>query len=112
MSSGGDEQRAASVGHVSLSKGRNGIGNKKGSRFLELKSNVVDGLKNAHLLIEQQSNTASLAPKVSIVAQTEIRGVIRQAYDEWNELYEIYKKEMRKKKSSSPTRSLLFSRRW
>lgn len=91
------KQRAADAGHISMGKGRKG--QKKGSRFLELKSNIVAGLKNVHSLIEQQSNAVSLNPKDSITAQAEIREVIRQASDEWNELNEIYKKEARKKKS-------------
>jgi len=91
------QQRAADAGHISMGKGRKG--QKKGSRFLELKSNIVAGLKNVHSLIEQQSNAVSLNPKDSITAQAEIREVIRQASDEWNELNEIYKKEARKKKS-------------
>ncbi|EJK77751.1 hypothetical protein THAOC_00397, partial [Thalassiosira oceanica] len=107
MSSGG-EQRAANFGRVSLdNKDCKGFGKNEGSRFLELKSNVVVGLTTAHLLLEEHFKTDSLTRKDAIAAETKIREVIQQAYDEWNELDEIYKKETRKKKSKLTNEKLI-----
>ena len=91
------KNRAAQAGQVQMGKGRKG--KKTGSRFLELKSSIVDRLKSIHALQEEQSSSKSLDPKVGIAAQAEIRELVRQAKDEWNELNELYKKEARKKKS-------------
>ena len=91
------KNRAATAGQVQMGKGRKG--KKTGSRFLELKSNIVDRLKSVHALQEEQSASKSLDPKVGIQAQAEIRELVRQAQDEWNEMNELYKKEARKKKS-------------
>jgi hypothetical protein len=82
---------------MQIGKGRKG--KKTGSRFLELKSSIIDRLKSVHALQEGQSSSVSLDPKVKIKTQAEIRELVRQAQDEWNELSEMYKKEARKKKS-------------
>ena len=91
------KNRANQAGQVTMGKGKKG--KKTGSRFLELKSNIVDHLKSAHTLLEEQANSKSLNPKESIAAQAELRELIRQAGDEWGELNDMYKKEARKKKS-------------
>mmetsp|Transcript_17867 Transcript_17867/g.27149 ORF Transcript_17867/g.27149 Transcript_17867/m.27149 type:complete len:315 (+) Transcript_17867:120-1064(+) len=91
------KNRAASAGQVQMGKGRKG--KKTGSRFLELKSSIIDRLKTVAALQEEQSSSVSLDPKVKIATQAEIRELVRQAQDEWNELNEMYKKEARKKKS-------------
>ena len=90
--------RAEQAGQqVSMGKGKKA--KKTGSRFLELKSSIVDRLKTVHGLIEEQSNSKRSNPKEAIAAQAEIREQIRQASDEWGELNALYKKEARKKKS-------------
>jgi len=92
------KNRAATAGQqLQMGKGRKG--KKTGSRFLELKSSIIDRLKSVHALQEGQSSSVSLDPKVKIKTQAEIRELVRQAQDEWNELSEMYKKEARKKKS-------------
>ena len=77
---------------------------KKGSRFLELKSTVVDRLKAIHQLLKdtkqkEQAGFGGDNAKEIIKMQAEIREQIRQATDEWKEMDAIYKKEARKKKS-------------
>ena len=89
--------RAEQAGQLTMGKGKKG--KKTGSRFLELKSSIVDRLKTVHGLIEEQSESRRLNPKEAIAAQAEIRELIRQASDEWGELNEMYKKEARKRKS-------------
>ena len=91
------KNRAEQAGQVTMGKGKKG--KKTGSRFLELKSSIVDRLKQVHTLIEEQNASKRNNPKEAIAAQAEIRELIRQAQDEWGELNEMYKKEARKKKS-------------
>lgn len=91
------KNRAASAGQIQMGKGRKG--KKTGSRFLELKSSIIDRLKSVATLQEEFSSSVSLDPKVKIATQAEIRELVRQAQDEWSELNEMYKKEARKKKS-------------
>ena len=79
--------------------GKGKKGKKTGSRFLELKSSIVNHLKEVHALIEEQSASKRNNPKEAIAAQADIRELIRQASDEWSELNDLYKKEARKKKS-------------
>ena len=93
--------RAARAGDQSnsVAMGRGKRGKKTGSRFLELKSSIVDSLKTVHGLIEEQSNSRRTNPREAISAQAEIRECARRAGDEWNELNELYKREARKNKS-------------
>ena len=79
--------------------GRTRKSKKVGSRFLELKSSIVDHLRTVHTLMEAQKNSTKLNPKEVIAAQAEIREVIRMSSEEWNEINELYKNEARKKKS-------------
>lgn len=77
---------------------------KKGSKFLELKSAIVDRLKTVHRLLKDTKELEGAGyggdnAKDIIKMQAEIREQIRQATDEWRELEAIYKKEARKKKS-------------
>jgi hypothetical protein len=77
---------------------------KKGSRFLELKSTILGRLKSIHHLLKDTKEKESAGfggdnAKEIIKMQAEIREQIRQAGDEWKELDEIYKKEARKKRS-------------
>ncbi len=91
------KNRAEQAGQqVTMGKGRKG--KKTGSRFLELKSSIVDRLKTVHTLMEEGKGKG-INPKEAIASQAEIRELIRQAGDEWSELNELYKKEARKKKS-------------
>jgi len=98
------KNRAEQAGQVTMGKGKKG--KKTGSRFLELKSSIVDRLKNINTLIEEQSSSKRSNPKEAIAAQAEIRELIRQASDEWSELNDMYKKEARKKKSKFTTEEL------
>lgn len=77
---------------------------KKGSKFLELKSTIVDRLKTIHQLLKDTKELENAGyggdnAKEVIKKQAEMREQIRQATDEWRELEAIYKKEARKKKS-------------
>jgi hypothetical protein len=96
--SNSDKQaRAAAAGQIQMGKGKKA--QKKGSRFLELKSSIVARLKTVHEMQDEQLNSKRTNPKEAIAAQAEIRELIRQSSDEWAELNELYKKESRKKKS-------------
>mmetsp|Transcript_9191 Transcript_9191/g.19794 ORF Transcript_9191/g.19794 Transcript_9191/m.19794 type:complete len:314 (-) Transcript_9191:50-991(-) len=84
---------------------------KKGSRFLDLKSTILDRLKTIHRLMKEvkEKEAAGMGgdnAKDIIKMQAEIREHIRQAGDEWQEMDEIYKKEARKKKSKFTTEEL------
>ena len=77
---------------------------KKGSKFLELKSTIVDRLKSIHQLLKETKEKEAAGyggdnAKEIIKLQAEIREQIRQGSDEWSEMEAIYKKEARKKKS-------------
>jgi syntaxin of plants SYP7 len=76
----------------------------KGSRFLELKSTIVQRLRDTHSKLQQTKELENAGyggdnPTQLIKLQAEIREEIRQAQDEWKEMDEIYKKEARKKRS-------------
>lgn len=90
--------RAAAAGQ-SIQMGSTKKSQKKGSRFLELKSSIVSRLKTINEMQSEQMNSKRTNPKEAIVAQAEIRELIRQSSDEWAELNELYKRESRKKKS-------------
>eukprot|EP00525_Craspedostauros_australis_P004243 CAMPEP_0198108470 /NCGR_PEP_ID=MMETSP1442-20131203/513_1 /TAXON_ID= /ORGANISM="Craspedostauros australis, Strain CCMP3328" /LENGTH=215 /DNA_ID=CAMNT_0043763739 /DNA_START=296 /DNA_END=940 /DNA_ORIENTATION=- len=84
---------------------------KKGSRFLQLKTAVLDRLKAIHQLLKDTKELEGAGyggdnAKEIIKMQAEVREQIRQATDEWNELDGIYKKEARKKKSKFTTEEL------
>jgi hypothetical protein len=88
----------------SLHTGKGKKAEKKGSRFLELKSIIIDRLKGVHRLLKETKEKEGAGfggdnAKEIIKMQAEIREMIRQAGDEWKELDEIYKKEARKKRS-------------
>lgn len=97
-----DEKRAKAENIATMGKGRKA--EKKGSRFLELKSAIVDRLKSIHQLLKDTKELEGAGyggdnAKEIIKLQAEAREQIRQVGDEWNELDGIYKKEARKKKS-------------
>lgn len=84
---------------------------KKGSRFLDLKSTILDRLKTIQGLMREtkEKEAAGMGgdnAKDIIKMQAEIREQIRQAGDEWAEMDEIYKKEARKKKSKFTSEEL------
>lgn len=84
---------------------------KQGSKFLELKSKIVDRLKQTHQLLKdckelENSGYGGDNAKEIIKMQAETRENIRQATDEWRALEKIYKKEARKKKSKFTTEEL------
>lgn len=76
----------------------------KGSKFLSLKTTIVDRLKTIHQLLKDTKAKEAAGyggdnAKEIIKMQAEVREHIRQAGEEWNEMDAIYKKEARKKKS-------------
>ena len=89
------------------SMGRGKKANKTGSRFLELKSSIVDKLKTVHGLLQEQADreagkirvAGGNNPKEIIAKQAAIREHIRQMQEEWREMDALYKNEARKKRS-------------
>lgn len=97
-----DEKKAKAENVAKMGSGKKA--EKKGSKFLELKSAIVDRLKSIHKLLKDVKELESSGyggdnAKDSIKMQAEAREQIRQATDEWRQMEEIYKKEARKKKS-------------
>ncbi|KAL7525640.1 hypothetical protein ACHAXR_001092, partial [Thalassiosira sp. AJA248-18] len=84
---------------VTMRRGHNGI--KLGIHFLQLKSSVMNRLKKLRILMKEQSNDniRRQYPKEVIAAQSDVRELIQQVNAEWNELNEVYKQEVRKKRS-------------
>jgi len=80
---------------------------KRGSRFLELKSSIIERLQRIHELMREETDrnknsfnvASSNNPKEIIARQAGIREEIRQASDDWKELDGIYKNEAKKRKS-------------
>jgi len=98
-----EEEKKAKAQNIAV-MGSGKKAEKKGSRFLELKSTIVDRLKKIHQLLKDCKNKEQAGyggdnAKEIIKMQAEVREHIRQAGDEWNEMDAIYKKEARKKKS-------------
>uniref|UniRef100_A0A7S2EAN5 t-SNARE coiled-coil homology domain-containing protein n=1 Tax=Trieres chinensis TaxID=1514140 RepID=A0A7S2EAN5_TRICV len=97
------EKKAKAENVAAMGKGR--AAKKTGSRFIELKSSIVDRLKQIHQLLEEEANrgkgsvAAGNNPKELIAAQAEMREQIRQAQEEWQELDALYKNEAKKRKS-------------
>lgn len=76
----------------------------KGSRFLELRSSIVQRLKDIHSKLQKVKELENAGyggdnPTQLIKINAEIREETRQAQDEWKEIDAIYKKEARKKRS-------------
>ena len=97
-----EEKKTKAANVAIMGKGKKAAA--KGSRFLELKSTVVDRLKTIHNLLKETKSKEAAGyggdnAKEIIKLQAEVREHIRQAGDEWNEMDAIYKKEARKKKS-------------
>lgn len=99
-----EEKQARAQNVAAMGQGGDKKTEKKGSRFLQLKSQIVDRLKQIHQLLKDCKEKESAGyggdnAKEIIKMQASIREHIRQASDEWNEMDAIYKKEARKKKS-------------
>ena len=97
-----DEKRAKAENTAKM--GSTKKSEKKGSKFLEIKSTIVDRLRTIHQLLKDTKQLEGAGyggnnAKDIIKMQAETRENIRQATDEWRELEAIYKKEARKKKS-------------
>eukprot|EP00547_Thalassionema_nitzschioides_P002404 CAMPEP_0194199550 /NCGR_PEP_ID=MMETSP0156-20130528/531_1 /TAXON_ID=33649 /ORGANISM="Thalassionema nitzschioides, Strain L26-B" /LENGTH=288 /DNA_ID=CAMNT_0038924465 /DNA_START=149 /DNA_END=1015 /DNA_ORIENTATION=+ len=76
----------------------------KGSRFLELRSSIVQRLKDIHAKLQEVKELENAGyggdnPTQLIKINAEIREETRQAQDEWKEIDAIYKREARKKRS-------------
>jgi len=104
-----DEKRAKAENTAKMGSGKKA--EKKGSKFLELKSTIVDRLKTIHQLLKDTKQLEGAGyggdnAKDIIKMQAETRENVRQATDEWRELEAIYKKEARKKKSKFTTEEL------
>jgi len=104
-----DEKRAKAENTAKM--GSTKKAEKKGSKFLELKSTIVDRLKTIHQLLKDTKQLEGAGyggnnAKDIIKMQAETRENVRQATDEWRELESIYKKEARKKKSKFTTEEL------
>ena len=99
-----EKQQKASA---SISMGQGKAGKKTGSRFLELKSSIIQNLKHVHQLMQDEKDrtvgNTSVAqgnnPKEIIMAQNERREKIRSLSLEWDELNSIYITEANKRKS-------------
>lgn len=97
-----DEKRAKAENTAKM--GSTKKSEKKGSKFLVLRSTILDRLKAVHQLLKDMKQLEGAGyggdnAKDIIKMQAETRENIRQATDEWRELEAIYKKEARKKKS-------------
>jgi hypothetical protein len=96
-----DEKRDRAQ-NVAMGRGRKAQA--KGSRFLELKSIIVDRLKTVQSLMKDIKSKESSGyggdnAKDIIKMQSEVREHLRQAKTEYTEMDAIYTKEARKKKS-------------
>jgi len=99
------QQKATTTNAVSMGLTRGA--KKAGSRFIDIKSTIINRLQTVHQLLEQEaqrsSGKTSVAkgnnPKEIIAAQAEIREQIRQLGEEWGELNALYSGEAKKRKS-------------
>ena len=96
------DEKAQRVESITMGKGSKT--EKRGSRFLELKSLIIQRLQNVHAKLKEQSNlnrSVSMGnnPKAIIEMQSYIRQEIRAMTEEWNEMDALYKNEARKRKS-------------
>lgn len=105
-----DEEKRVKAQNLSK-MGTGKKGEKTGSRFLELKSKILDRLKDSHKLLKASRDLETDGyggdnAKEIIKMQAEIRENVRQATEEWRSLEQIYKKEARKKKSKFTDKEL------
>lgn len=97
-----EEKQARAEGVAILGQGKKA--QEKGSKFLQLKGDIVDRLKSIHQMLKdikekEQAGFGGDNAKEIIKMQADVREQLRQASDDWKELDEIYKKEARKKRS-------------
>lgn len=100
-----EEKRDKAQNAAKMGKGR--AAKKTGTRFIEVKSSIVDRLRKVHSLLEVEAkrNKGLMAvtdgnnPKDVIARQAEMREEIRQSEEEWKELNTLYKTEARKRNS-------------
>lgn len=97
-----DEEKKNKAETATMGKGAKA--EKKGSRFLELKTSIIDKLQIIHGKMQELSSSkgsvaANKNPKEVIVMQNEVREHIREVSEEWEEMNGIYRKEARKRKS-------------
>jgi hypothetical protein len=97
-----EEKQARAEGVAIMGQGKKA--QEKGSKFLQLKTEIVDRLKSIHQMLKdtkekEQAGFGGDNAKEIIKMQAEVREQLRQASDDWKELDEIYKKEARKKRS-------------
>jgi hypothetical protein len=97
-----DEKKDKAKNIAVMGKGKKS--EKIGSRFLELKSTILERLRSIHQMLKdckekEKAGFGGDNAKEIIKMQAEVREQLRQAGDEWNEMDAIYKKEARKKKS-------------
>ena len=101
-----DEEKKAKAENPT-NMGKTKKAQKRGSRFLELKSSIIERLQRIHELMREETDrnknsfnvASSNNPKEIIARQAGIREEIRQASDDWKELDGIYKNEAKKRKS-------------
>lgn len=118
--SAADKRNRAENGGGAGTMGRGRKAKKAGSRFLELKSSIVERLRTLQKLLEEEDErnrggtglNFSVAngnnPKEVIARQAAMREEIRMATEEWEELDGLYKNEARKRKSKFTQEELDF----
>jgi hypothetical protein len=100
-----DAEKRNRAENATMGKGKKA--QKTGTRFMELKTTIIDRLKSIHAMFEQEAEISRGGlgvaqgnnPKDMIARQARIREEIRQADDEWKEIDSIYRAEARKKRS-------------
>mmetsp|Transcript_16171 Transcript_16171/g.23469 ORF Transcript_16171/g.23469 Transcript_16171/m.23469 type:complete len:312 (+) Transcript_16171:37-972(+) len=98
-----DEEKKSKAANIAT-MGTGKRAQQKGSRFLELRSVIIERVKDVHGKIGEAKELEDAGyggdnPTQLIKLQAEIREKIRQAQDEWDEMKAIYDKEARKKRS-------------
>lgn len=108
-----EEEQKKKIEATKMGKGKKA--EKTGTRFMELKSCIVDRLKTVNQLLQEQadreSGKTSVAagnnPKEVIAAQNQMREEVRLMETEWEDLNGLYKSEARKKRSKFTAQELV-----
>lgn len=87
---------------------------KVGSQFRELQTSVIDRLRNIHAILEEEqqhksgsiSVTAGNNPKSAAIRHSKLRMDLERAFDEFEEMNQLYLLEMKKKRSRYSTEEL------
>ena len=99
--------------NIMAMQGKGNVGKKVGTKFIEVKSSIVDRLRSIHHLISDEekirngttfgSFTSTVAggnnPRDAIKRKATIREEIKKVESEWMELNQLYKAEAGKRKS-------------